>query len=281
MRITHIGLKGLFFIIALILFCGCGVSETEHNKVKSERDSLALVVAELETELDELKHGEERIIGLIENSRNANKFIDAKKYINQLLDKHPESQKRQHYSNLLPSIENKIKEELAVIEKQKKDSIRLANIGNLGIWEVQYFVDDFGERTKEGYITTKNPIYGTFSNTATQNSDLRVHFIIAGKQNVAIELFEYNSNNPVKGYRDTYRVLVQDSNGERHTLSASNNNWDRLSFGKNDSGKMFNILSKGGEIKFKIVDAERPTTEYSFTVSNADWFENAYIKLTN
>jgi len=281
MKIAHIGLKSLFFAVGFIIFYGCGISESEHNKVKSERDSLALVITGLETEIDELKNGEDRIIGLIESSRDANKFIDAKKYIELLLSKHPESQKRQYYSNLLPSIESKVKEELVVIEKQKKDSIRLANIGNLGIWEVNYFVDDFGEPTKEGYITTKNPIYGTFSNTATQNSDLRVHFIIASKQNVAIKLFEYNSNNPVKGYRDRYRVLVQDSSGERNTLSASNYNSDRLSFGRNDSEKMFNILSNGGQIKFKIIEDDRPTTEYNFTISNADWFENAYIKLSN
>jgi hypothetical protein len=282
-------MKNVIYVLLLILlttFSGCGIPESEHNKVKSERDSLTLVVAELEKEIDELKNGETRIIGLIENSYDANKFIDAKNHIELLFSKHPESQKRQHYSNLLPTIEEKAKEELAVIEKQKKDSIRLANINNLGIWKIQYFVDDFGEPTKEGYITTENPIYGTFSNSATQNSDLRVHFIIAGEKSVAIKLFEYNSNNPVKGYKDSYRVLVQDSNGERHTLSASNWDSDRLSFSsyaykdKSDAEKMFDILLKGGEIKFKIVDSDRSTTEYNFIVSNADWFENAYIKLT-
>lgn len=278
----------VFSILILTILFGCGISESEHNKVKSQRDSLNLVINTLEKEIDELKNGETRIVGLIESSYDAENFIDAKNYIELLLSKHPESQKRQYYSNLLPSIEKKVEEQLAIIEKQKRDSIRLANINNLGIWEVQYFVDEFGERTKQGYITTKNPIYGTFSNTATENSDLRVHFIIAGKKSVAIKLFEYNGNNPVKGYKDTYRVLVQDGEGERHTLTASNYDSDRLSFSsyafdkkKTDAEKMFDILIKGGEIKFKIVDSDRSTTEYNFVVSNADWFENAYTKLMN
>jgi len=171
-----------FFSLLLTAFYGCGVSESEHNKIKSERDSLILVVNELEIEIDGLKNGEARIIGLIESSCDANKFVDAKHYIELLLSKHPESQKRQYYSNLLPSIEEKAIEELAIIEKQKKDSIRLANIDNLGIWEIGYFVDEFGEPTKERFITTKNPIYGTLSNSATQNSDLRVHFIIVSRR---------------------------------------------------------------------------------------------------
>lgn len=278
----------LLLLLLLITFYSCGISESEYNKVKSERDSLTLVVAGLEKEIDELKNGETRIIGLIESSCDANKFIDAKNYIELLFSKHPETQKRQYYSNLLPTIEAKAKEQLAVIEKQKQDSIRLANVNNLGIWEVRYFVDDFGERTKEGYITTKKSIYGTFSNTATQNSDLRVDFIIASEKSVAVQLYEYNGNNPVKGYKDTYRVLVQDGSGERHTLSASNWDSDRLSFsrtsygkGKSDAEKMFDILLKGGNIKFKIVDSDRSSTEYNFAISDADWFENAYIKLTH
>ena len=271
----------VFFSLLLPTFYGCGVSESEHNKVKTERDSLTIVVNELEKEIDELKNGETRIIGLIESLCDANKFIDAKNYIELLLSKHPESQKRQHYFSLLPTIEEKAKEQLAIIEKQKKDSIRLANIDNLGIWEIEYFVDEFGEPTKEGFITTKNPIYGTFSNSATQNSDLRVHFIIDKEKSVAIKLFEYNGSNPVKGYKDSYKVLVQDSKGERHTLDASNYDSDRLSFYSLDARKMFDILLQGGTIKFRIEDSKRSTTNYNFTIKNADWFENAHLKLTN
>lgn len=291
MKIVYFSLKSLFLVVGLIISFSCGVSESEHNKVKSERDSLSVIVAELESEKDELKNGEERIIGLIESSCDANKFIEARRYIDLLLSNHPESQKRKHYSNLLPKIEEKANEELAIIESDKNDSIRLANINNLGIWEIGYFVDSFGEPTNDKYIKIKRPIYGTFSNSATQNSDLGVRFIISGKNSIYIMLYEYNRSNPVKGYRDKYRVLVKDCDGEKYNLSASSYDSDRLSFDvhaydsdynkSNDAERMFDILLKGGEIKFKIIDTDRSTTNYNFMIHNADWFENAYIKLTN
>jgi hypothetical protein len=37
---------------------------------------------------------------------------------------------------------------------------------------------------------------------------------------------------------------------------------------------------KGGTVKFKIVEIDTPTTEYEFTISKADWYKNAYRKLT-
>jgi hypothetical protein len=38
-------------------------------------------------------------------------------------------------------------------------------------------------------------------------------------------------------------------------------------------------LLKGGNIKFRIKEIDTPTTQYNFTISNADWYDNAYRKL--
>jgi hypothetical protein len=56
---------------------------------------------------------------------------------------------------------------------------------------------------------------------------------------------------------------------------------DRLSFNNSDSKKVHNILMKGGQIQFWIKETETPTTQYQFTIDNADWYENAYRILTN
>lgn len=286
--------KTVCIVLSVVLLNGCGISSSEHNKVTSERDSLELLVSKLESEIDELENGEERLIGLIEYSYNSEKFLDTQKYIERLLEKHPETLIREYFTDLLLKIDEKAKAELAVIDQARKDSIRLANIDNLGIWEINYFVDEFGDRTSSGYITTKRPIYGTFSNSATQGSDLRVEFIIINNKKIAIQLYEYNGSNPVKDYNGRYIVSIQDSGGEKHILYATNYDSDRLSFGNNtfsmvtyeerdktDSQIMYDILMKGGEIKFNIVDKERKTTKYNFSISNFDWFENAMFKLSH
>lgn len=269
--------KLLMSSVLVLTLLGCGIDKSEYNKVVAERDSLLSCLNTLEQEIDDLKNGEQRIIGLIENSLESENYINAEMNINALSSKHPESLKNSYYKKVLSSISSKIEKQKQSIEKHIQDSIKLANINNLGIWIINYFVDDFGQPTNNGYITTEKAIYGRFSNTATENSRLRVEFIIANKERVAIQLYEYDSNNPVKGYRDRYNVLVQDKDGNQYKLRAHNYDSDRLTF--SDSEKMHNILLSGGNIKIKIIDSERNTTQYNFEIEDADWYENAYIKL--
>ena len=46
------------------------------------------------------------------------------------------------------------------------------------MWEIRYYVDEFGEKTESGYIANADFISGVFSNTATHNSDLNVWLLI-------------------------------------------------------------------------------------------------------
>ncbi len=144
---------------------------------------------------------------------------------------------------------------------------------------MQFYVDDFGEPTKQGYIRNTNLISGTFSNTATQNSDLNVKILITNSSDINIMLYEYAKDNPVKAYSsDSYQVLIQDKDGNRLKLIATNYS-DRLNFDKSASRQVHNILMKGGTVKFKIYEIDTPTTQYDFTIDNADFYENAYAKL--
>jgi hypothetical protein len=161
-----------------------------------------------------------------------------------------------------------------------------SNDENNKSWSIGRFVDEFGEPTNISYITTT--VYGTFSNTATENSPLRVVFIITKDNKISLQLYEYNKNIPVKGYKDSYQIYVQDKDGNRHTLAASNYNSDRLSLTNysyskklTDTEKLHNILTNGGEIKFVIIDENRASSVYRFKIDNADWYENAFIKLTD
>ena len=274
-----------------LILSNCGVDHNEHNKIVKERDSLVARVESLTKEIDKLKHGEQRIIGLIEHSLSHEDYITAEIRIQELDSYHPESSKNNHYQKILHSISKQLQKQKELINKKKQDSIKLANINNLGIWKISYFVDDFGERTKEGYITTSIPIYGYFSNSATENSRLRVRFIIANKKDIAIQLYEYAGNNPVKEEDTDYIVKVKDKNGKTHYLNAVIYKSDRLRFGSSsnciypkyenkNAELMHNILLSGGTIQFYIEEFNRSSTKYKFSI-NADWYENAYIKLSS
>jgi hypothetical protein len=297
MKIKNIILSGLIILLA----SGCGVPEEDYNKLKSNYNKSMSENKKLIKDLDECKNGADKIIGRIEKAKKEKNYVMAINNINQLYKRFPEASENTKYQKSLKILEKKnkavvrlkAKKELAekkkrakkkLADKKKRDAKlkeqrRIANLNNTGIWSVNFYVDDFGEPTKQGYITNTSDIRGTFSNTATQDSKLNVRFLISKSNDISIKLFEYAGNNPVKGYSDNkYRVVMQDKNGKRYKLNATNYS-DRLSFGSSDSTLIHKALLKGGSIKFRITETRTPTTQYSFKIGNTEWYNNAYRKL--
>ncbi len=274
--------KFWFFSYFVIIFSlsSCGVPKVDYNKLQHENEELKLEIETLRNDLDEYINGAERTFILIKKAFGESNFAEAKEKLSLLEKYHPEEMEGIEIKKIIRQIETKEKEERLRKEEEEKERIRLENLKNTGIWKVTYYVDNFGEPTKDGYIRNTNLINGTFSNTATQNSPLNVQFLINNSSNIDIMLFEYAGNNPVKAYsKETYTVQVQDKDGNRNSLSATNYS-DRLSFGESASRIIHKALMKGGSLKFRIVEDETTTTQYQFDIINADWYENAYRLLT-
>ena len=157
------------------------------------------------------------------------------------------------------------------------------NFQGNGIWEIRYYVDDFGDPTDSGFISNTELIQGTFSNSATTNSSLYVFFLINGKGDVAVKLFEYGSSE-VKAYStEYYEVKVKDSSGIVHSLPATiYQGGDRLyidsSARKNKISEMHNLFVIGGELQFVITSPSSYPSTYKFSV-NADGYKNAFDAL--
>ncbi|MCT7466253.1 hypothetical protein N5T78_06655 [Aliarcobacter cryaerophilus] len=286
-------------IFITFIFTGCGVSQEDYNKLNSEYQKLIKDNELIKKELDELKNGEARLVGKIEKANTEKKYSDSVKYINELYERFPESSKNKEYQQLLSQFNIEIQKEKELIakkeleekerkEKEEKERIRLENLNNTGMWEVKYYVDQFGEPTKNYYITNKNPINGYFSNSATRNSELKVEFL-NDEYDVAIQLYEYAGNNPVKAYSsEDYTIYVKDKDGETYILDGwMGTGSDRLIFSnipsKASNKIVKNVLMKGGTIQFRIVENKYGLSKYSFTLTNADWYDNAYnlLKVKN
>jgi len=273
-------IKTKFYGLAIVaIVSSCGVPQADYDKLDNKKKELEIENNQLLTELEECNNGAEKLIAEVEKAYANKEYLKAKENINKLYDKHPESPKNKEFKELLKKIKKKELANKKRKEAEEKERIRLANINNTGMWSVRHYVDDFGEKTKQGYITNSTSISGAFSNTATQDSRLNVDFLISSFYKISFQLYEYAGNNPVKAYSsESYRVLIQDKAGNRYKLTATNHS-DRLQFDITNSKKVHNILMKGGSIKFKVVEIDTPTTEYEFTIPKADWYENAYRKL--
>lgn len=144
-----------------------------------------------------------------------------------------------------------------------------------GIWKEDYYVDKYGDKTKQDYVYAYAT--GTFSNSATTNSKLEVEWLF-DIDGANLKLYEYGSS-LIKGYLSSteyYEVSAKNEKGKEIEITASlEKNSDRLAM--RDEKKIYNILSSGGIVKFVIINKESRINKYSFSI-NADGFKNMWDK---
>jgi len=263
------------FILIFILSTSC-VSKTNYAELEKKCESFQKEISTLKAHIDELENGEERLVNLAKNAFADGKYPMADSYIKQLKEKHPESKEIAFFVSLQPQLDKYIRQEKEIKEKARLDSIKLANINNLGIWNIDHYVDDFGAATKEPYISTF--VTGTFSNSATTNSELNVRLLI-DKDDIRIQLYEYAGNHPIKG-EGLIMFKIRDKNNKEYNLRAHNSDYGNTTI-ESEYNKLFkNILLLGGNIKFVAETGGYGTPSiYKFSIENADYFENALTKM--
>lgn len=152
---------------------------------------------------------------------------------------------------------------------------------NLGVWTVRYYVDEFQNPTTEGYITTSNYVVGTFSNSATTNSDLYVIWLI-DSSDVAIKLLEYGRNVVKSSYDSTsYSITMLDPDGNKVSMTGTMyEGSDRIYIASAYKDTVLNALKKNGSVSFKIVEEGKyATSSYLFKMADTSYFSNAYKQL--
>jgi hypothetical protein len=145
----------------LVLLASCSVKQEDIDKIKSENDSLKI-------QLDELKNGENRLVAIIDKAYSDKDYSVAKANIELLSVKHPDSPKNANYKSMMAEILAIEAQERVAKEAAAKEQLRLANLNNTGMWTESFYVDDFGQQTKQRYIRNAEPIVGRFNNSATQ-----------------------------------------------------------------------------------------------------------------
>lgn len=149
---------------------------------------------------------------------------------------------------------------------------------------IQYFVDEVGDPTTQGYITQKQRANGTFSNSATTNSDITWYIIAAPEpEQVAFVIFEYSRTRLTgsSGFPDEYRINVKTEDGRMLHLSGKNYS-DRISLNKEDASTLRSELMKDQILKISIVEQTRFTaSSYNLGALNTTGFSSLYSQLLN
>ena len=151
---------------------------------------------------------------------------------------------------------------------------------SFGGWEIAYYVDEFNNPTTQAYIRNNKSISGTFSNSATTNSDLDVRILI-DSEDICIKLWEYGRYE-VNAYTTTYyNVTYLDEKGNKYYSTGTlYKNGDRICLA---DWKLVNLLQNNKQIKIYIEENSKygVNSSYLFTVSQGNFnsiYSNYYNK---
>lgn len=152
---------------------------------------------------------------------------------------------------------------------------------SFGIFTTGYYVDEFNQPTKDGYVVNENYIVGTFSNSATTDSKLNVQ-VLVDKKDITIFLYEYGRSlvkNSSSRYVEEYDIVMKTADGTKQNLKGTIYcGGDRLFINDKYESKVLTALKSGEKVSFYIVQSERTTTTYLFTVNSSNFGEE-YKKL--
>lgn len=158
-----------------------------------------------------------------------------------------------------------------------------SSASTIGLWSVNYYVDDFQQPTEDWYITTNTQFSGTFSNSATTNSNLLAQVAYDYKDNLTIFLWEYGRNqvkNASSNYVDEYDITMRDQNGNDQKLSGTVYcGGDRLVIEGADKDKIIAAMKEPGTVSFYIVESDRTTTSYLFSLETSN-FSQVYEEMS-
>ena len=160
-----------------------------------------------------------------------------------------------------------------------------ANMGHL--WEKSYYIDEFNLPTDEAFVVNTTYLIGTFSNSATTDSNLFVN-ILVDKENIGIMLYEYGRNlvkNSSNNYDEEYDIRMKTADGT--IIDMKGYIWpggDRIIVDVMYRDDVTTALSAApvddvAFVSFYIVQTDRPTTTYLFLAPMSN-FAGAYLSLS-
>ncbi|MEG1014793.1 MAG: hypothetical protein RSI33_11115 [Clostridia bacterium] len=165
----------------------------------------------------------------------------------------------------------------AYAEWRVSDAITAPAVADTGMWKIRAFEDEFDMPTDEYYIFSSK-ISGSFSNSATTDSDLSTRVFCEeneGKSYISIRLIEYGEYIVKNAYSKNrfYNAIVMDCDGNK-TYFNSDSGTGPIMFGDSqdlyfyddkENQQIIDILKKGGTVRFAIIERDDSNTKYLFS----------------
>tara|TARA_B100000959_G_C14734327_1_gene522327 strand:+ start:76 stop:729 length:654 start_codon:yes stop_codon:yes gene_type:complete len=161
----------------------------------------------------------------------------------------------------------------SIAEKYNLNKIENSEIEtqDLGDWEYNFYVDDFGDKTDQGYIALRS--IGKYSNSATTDNRLHVRMYLSdgSLENPWFRLWRYDYSNQVKNTYsiDNYDCRFKDNNDKIFEGTIYQQaGWDYLRIeGRKVKKEVGDLISNEGLLKIACFDRDNKTTKYVFELN--------------
>jgi len=261
-----------------ICLSGC-VGRSRLLEARITIDSLKSENVCLLKENEELLNGEERLTNQYRLNVSRGNYILAEENYHNLVKYHPGAISIEKLKESIDDVLDKAQLQRDSIQKAIKDSVKIANINELGEWKIGYFVDDFKELTGKCFVYQK--IIGTFSNSATASRALLVTIQIYkdSRNDIEIEVRHDEYMNGVidqKNFEwEKYGALRVVCYSTRKVYVNYRHCMVLMDIDTRKYTSLLDILKMGDKIEFKVKSGY--STRYNYTVE-ARHLENALLK---
>lgn len=160
------------------------------------------------------------------------------------------------------------------------------------VWQVTQYVDEFERPINLFYVTNLEYIKGVFSNTATNNSLLKVSIIIDydpdlsyysdSKTQILLFLYEYGNKQLKSSIQEEFTIKILDTKGNVFETTGILYQ-DRIFVGgyeknENTVNKILDILRQPGSVVFYL-SSNKYIREYQFTIEDTGNFKDVYASI--
>lgn len=143
-------------------------------------------------------------------------------------------------------------------------------------WIIKYYVDEFDTPTDEWYIVNSELWVGTFSDSATNNSELSAKVLVDDRC-ISLALFEYSYwqvKNSSTRNMDYYDITLKLEDGTQVEVSGViPQSGERIYISQLYTSDVLEALLGEGTVQFYVEDVSHPITNYLFSVDCSNFAE--------
>lgn len=168
----------------------------------------------------------------------------------------------------------------ATAPKSDTETTQPASTAEPNMWKLASYAGDIGDNKNASYITNTFAIWGNYRIPTTDNTDLKVKFLV-DRVSFCIKLYEYGKKVVKKGDETGYKITILSQGVEPLVITAKNVS-DRIFINETDARKIIELFNRGEKITFSMTnDSKTLPAYYGFTLDHPGGFNELYAKLKN